>query len=350
LYDLYRDRLDTLSRAVVEFRNFAMTDDGSRIAYVAEKRLFPGANENKVLQKFYSLYYFEVGMDSATVLADKNSVGMRLGMTVSESAPLSFSKKGTRLFFGVSPIKAPRDTSLVDIDLVKLDIWHYKDDYLQTVQLKKLQEDLKQSFLAVYDFDLNMIHPLGSQEIPQILQTDGGDGSMFVGVTDYGKRIESQWTGNTKKDVYAIDPATGEEKMVKENLYGSVYASSAGKYILWFDRVSKNYFTWDGEKIRNITQKINVPLYDEDNDLPDEPLPYGIMGWQENDSLLFVYDRYDIWEVDPAGNKAPAIFESEQHFRTKKIRIRYIRTDPDKDFISGGDSLLFRLFDETSKK
>ena len=350
LYDLNRGRMDTLSRAITDFRNFAMTDDGSRIAYVAEKKVFPGVNEQKALQKFYSLYYYAEGMDSAAVLADKNSVGMRLGMTVSESAPLSFSKKGSRLFFGVSPIKAPRDTSLVDIDLVKLDIWHYKDDYLQTVQLKKLQDDLKQSFTAVYDFDINMIHQLGSLEIPQVLSSYGGDGSMFIGVTDYGKRIESQWTGNTKKDIYAIDPVTGDEKLIKENLYGTVYPSSTGKYILWFDRIAKNYFTWDGEKIRNVTEKIKVPLYEEENDLPDEPLPYGIMGWQEEDSLLFVYDRYDIWEVDPAGSKAPAIFEPEQHFRTKKVRIRYVRTDPDKDFISGSDSLLFRLFDETSKK
>ena len=64
---------------------------------------------------------------------DKNSVGMKLGITISEFGKVSFSKNGKRLFFGTAPVQPPKDTTLVDIDLAKLDIWHYNDDYLQTV-------------------------------------------------------------------------------------------------------------------------------------------------------------------------------------------------------------------------
>ena len=85
-------------------------------------------------------------------------------MTVSEYANPEFSKSGKRLFFGVKPIEAPKDTSLVEMDLVKLDVWHYNDDYLQTVQLNRLQRDLQQSFLAVYDLDNNSIVQLASKK------------------------------------------------------------------------------------------------------------------------------------------------------------------------------------------
>jgi len=344
LLDIRSDKLDTLSRGINEFRNMAMTDDGSKLAYTAERDARP-----KDLQKFFKLWYYTAGMDSAVLLADRFSAGMQLGMTVSENAALNFSKSGQRLFFGTSPIQAPKDTSLVDMDLVKVDIWHYKDDYLQTAQLNRLQQDLKENFLAVYDFSDNSIKQLGSKELPQIIQTNEGDGDTFIGVTDYDKRIESQWQGYTRKDIYAIDVNKGAKNLIKKDLYGTIYPSSTGKYIVWYDREKKSYFSWDGAETRNITAKIKVPLFDEENDVPDLPSPYGVMGWGKDDSSVFVYDKYDIWQVDPTGETNPLIFEDNQHYRDKKIRIRYIKTDPDEKFISKTDSLLFRLFDVNSK-
>ena len=61
-----------------------MTDDGSQIAYVAERDAIPIAIGTKDLQKFYKLWYYQSGIDSAFMLADKFSVGMKLGMTISE--------------------------------------------------------------------------------------------------------------------------------------------------------------------------------------------------------------------------------------------------------------------------
>ena len=107
-------------------------------------------------------------MDSAALLADRFSAGMQLGMTVSENAALNFTKNGQRLFFGTAPIQPPKDTTVPDMDIVKVDIWHYKDDYLQTVQLNRLQQDLKESFLAVYNFSDNSIEQLGSKDDSRI--------------------------------------------------------------------------------------------------------------------------------------------------------------------------------------
>ena len=232
-------------------------------------------------------------------------VGMDLGMTVSEYANLNFSKSGNRLFFGTAPIQPPKDTSLIDIDLVKLDVWHYNDDYLQPVQLKRLQRDLQNNYLAVYDFSDNSLQQLETEEIPTVYQTNEGDGNQFVGVTDFGKRIESQWTGTTKKDIYAINVKDGSKKLVKKDLDGFVspqLISPTGKYIMWYDSKAKNYFAWDGATTKNITANIKYPLWDEEHDSPSYPPPYGIMKWMENDESILIYDRYDIWKVVVDGN------------------------------------------------
>lgn len=345
LYDLKNSRADTLSRGGNDFKNFTMTEDGSQVAYVAEREAKP-----KELQKFYKLWYYKTGMDSAILLADRYAAGMRLGMTVSEYGTLSFSKSGKRLFFGVAPMQPPRDTTLVDFEHAKVDIWHYKDDYLQTVQNfpARLREEQQRNYLTMYDLSSNSIRQLGSEKIPQVLQTNEGDGDTFFGVTDAGKRVESQWLGITRKDIYAIDVKTGVAMMLKENLHGQVYPSSTGKYIMWYDRLAKNYFVWNGTGSKNITDKIKVPLYNEEWDTPDDPNNYGVMGWHEGDSIVYLYDRYDVWIVDPLGKSNPQRLPSFIGRNENQSR-RYIRTDPEERAISSKSYFLFGIVDEKTK-
>lgn len=346
LYDLQKGFADTLSRGGNDFKNFVISKDGAQVAYVAERDAKP-----KSLEKFYKLWYYKEGMDSATMLIDKTSTGMKLGMTVSEFGTLTFSKSGKRLLFGTAPIQPPKDTTLVEMDLVKLDVWHYKDDYLQTVQLNRLQRDLQINYLAVYDLEDNRMTQLGSEEIPQVYPSNEGDGETFAGVTDFGKRIESQWTGNTRKDVYAIQVKDGSKKLLKKDLLGFVspnFISPSGKYIMWYDSKAKNYFVNTGDSARNITAAIKVPIYNEENDSPTEPGPYGVMGWHEGDSAVYIYDRFDIWKIDVAGKQAPKTITSQG--RATKNSYRYVRVDDEERFVKSSQPMLLRRFNETTKE
>lgn len=349
LFNLRKGFADTLSRGGNVFKNFAMTDDGSQVAFLAERDSVAGI---KGQQRFCRIWYYKEGMDSAALLVDMNSAGMKLGMTVSEFGNLEFSKSGKRLFFGTSPLQPPEDTTLPDIDKVKLDIWHYNDDELQTVQLNNLKNDLQKNYLAVYHFESNSVKQLGSEEMPVIYKTNEGDGDTFVGVTDFGKRIESQWTGTTKKDIYAINVNGGTKKLVKKDLQGEIapsYISPTGKYIMWYDSKAKNYFVWDGKAVKNITAKIKLPLWDEEYDSPSDPPPYGIMGWHEGDSAMYVYDRYDVWKVDPRNIKLTELMLAWKNNRKNKIVYRYVRLNPDERFISSNQSFIFKTFDEINK-
>ena len=345
LIDLKSMQRKTISSGGNDFKNFAFSEDGSQVAFVAERNAKP-----KDLQKFYKLWYYRDGPDTASMIADKNSVGMKLGMSISEFGTVSFSKSGKRLFFGTSLIQPPKDTTLVDFETARLDIWNYKDDYLQTTQLNRLQRDLQENFLAVYDVATGEIKQLATKELPTVIQTNEGDGDIFVGVTDFGKRIESQWTGNTLKDIYAINVADGSKKLVIKDLNGFIspqYISPTGKYIMWYDRKAKNYFTWDGKETRNITSKIKVPLWNEDNDVPDLPGPYGVMGWHEGDSAVYVYDRYNVWIVEPQSKKTPdKLFIT---MPTSDLTFRYIRVDPEERFLKNNQQMFYRAFNQKNK-
>ncbi|SDC60329.1 S9 family peptidase [Niabella drilacis] len=346
LYQLKTGKTDTLLRGGNDFKSLVLSDEGDRLAFLAERDARP-----KALQRFYKLWYYRQGMDSAIVLVDTLTQHMPGGSTVSEFGKLSFSKSGRRLLFATAPVKPPKDTTLVDIDKVNLDIWNYKDDYLQPYQLENQKRDQQRSDLAVYDFDANRMIQVGRRELPNVYEAPESDGICFIAVTDTGRRVESQWMGRTRKDVYKMDIRNGRYVPVVQNLEGPIAASwcaPSGKYVLWYDSRQKNYFVFDGTTARNITAAINVPLYDEENDVPDEPAPYGIMGWTEGDRSVLIYDRYDIWMVDPRGKALPV--NLTKNGRLQQVTYRYIATDPEARYIRSADKNLLHVFNNENKK
>jgi len=343
LVNLEHGTKDTVMKGGNDFKQMSFSDDGRRLAFVAERD-----SSAKALQKFYKLWYYADGLDTAMMLVSKNSVGMHLGMTVSENGRVSFSKSGNRLIFGVAEIRAPADTSMPAIDKVDLDIWNYKDDYLQPYQLKNLNRELNRSYLTVYDFSLDAIHQLASPAIPTVVLAEDGDADWALGMSDEGKRIEFQWMGSTRKDIYSISMRDAGKKKIKENLSGWAQISSTGKYIVWYDNELKNYFSWNGEKVNKISGSVTTPLYDEENDIPTDPDSYGLMGWLKDDESLLVYDRYDIWQLDPRGiGKAYNLTNGAG--RKIKTAYRYINLDREEDFIDPSKPILLSTFSDVNK-
>ena len=337
------NRFDTLLKGGNDFKNFAIDQNGYQIAFHAERD-----SSYKSLQKFYKLWYWKNGDLEASSLVDNYTVGMNANWTVNEFYKPNFSKSGSKLFFGTNPIKPIKDTSLIEIDLVKLDVWHYNDDYLQPYQLKNLDREIKRSYLASIDLSAKQFVQLADLQIPEVIISSEGDGLIFAGLTDRGKRIPMQWEGGTKKDVYEIEANTGNRKLIKKDLEGMAQVSPAGNFIYWYDMADKNYFTYSKNKVVNISGKIKVRLYDEEYDMPSFATPYGVMNWLKNDSSLFVYDRYDIWKLDPLGVKSPENITNGVGRKTNTT-YRFIATDPEKRFIEFGQTIILKTFDEVNK-
>jgi hypothetical protein len=81
----------------------------------------------------------------------------------------------------------------------------------------------------------------------------------------------------------------------------------------------------------NLTASANVKWGDEDNDVPDDPSAYGVADWEQGDKNVLIYDRYDIWSIDPATGVATNFTNGIG--RKNKLEFRYNSTDPDEKFI-----------------
>lgn len=337
------NRFDTILIGGNDFRNFTISEDATKLAFVAERD-----TAFKSAQKFYKLWYWENGDVNASVLADKFTIGMPINWTISEMASPIFSKSGSRLFFGISPVKPLKDTTLIEMDLVKLDVWHYKDDYLQPYQLKRVNQDRNQSYLAMLDLSTRKFTQLADLDVPQVILSNHGDGAFFVGVSDIGKRVPMQWEGSTRRDVFQINPLDGSRKIVVKDLSGFPQVSPTGKFIYWYDATLKHYFTFASGKILNVSGKIKQKLYDEDHDMPSDPSAYGVMKWHEKDSFLYVYDRFDIWKLDPIGKVVPEMI-TRGFGRKNQIRFRYLATDLLEEYVKTNQQLTFKTFNESNK-
>lgn len=337
------NRTDTILKGGNEFKQFAIDENGTQVAFVAERD-----SSKKALQRFYKLWYWKNGQDSAIMVADKNIAGMPIGWGISENGVLKFSKSGKRLFAGTAPIQPPKDTSLVDIDLVKVDIWNYKDDYLQTMQLKNLDAELKRNYLAMVNLENKRFVQLADADVPSVITDADGDGDLFAGISDKGKRISLQWEGRTLDDIYAVNADDGNRTLVKKDVDGEIGMSPKGKYIFWYDLKNRAYYTWKNGVTKNISGKAPVKFYQEDFDMPDDPGAYGVMAWTQSDLAVLIYDRYDIWQLDPADVMAPFNITGGSGRKTN-TRYRYIATDKDETFISPTQDLLLYTFNEKTK-
>lgn len=335
IYRSIENRFDTICKAGNEFGNFAIDEHAYQVAFTAERD-----SSKKALVKTHKLWYWKNGMDTAIMLVDRNHVGVRVGMTVSENRKASFSESGNRLYFGLAAIKPARDTSIPEIDRVKLDIWHYDDDRLQPQQLVELNSDLKRNYLAVYDLTFKKLIPLGDENMKTIIIPNKGDGNLAIGLSDTARKKEFQWKGEVLQDVYAIDLLTGNKKLVIRSLSSVPQLSPLGLYISWYDDVQKQFYTWKDGVMVNISKAIPFKLYDEEHDTPNEPPPYARLRWLKQDAGILISDRFDIWRVDPSGKAAPV---NVTHGNGRKSLLRYTYAHPqiDEDWLPSIDEKVY---------
>ncbi|RAJ83550.1 dipeptidyl aminopeptidase/acylaminoacyl peptidase [Chitinophaga dinghuensis] len=337
-------KADTLSRGYGDYKQFAFDDKGEQAAYFATR------DSAKSLQQFYALYYFKPGMDSANIAVEKSNSAIPTKWTVSQHSNISFSKDNQRIFFGTAPVLPVKDTNIVDFEVAKLDIWNYKDDYLQPMQLKNADKELKRNYAAVYYPASKRMIQLGDKDLETVIPADQGNSNFALGYTDKGERVQMQWVGRTLKTAYLVNVTDGSRKEIKSKLDGMYSISPKGKYTIWYDLQGQHWWAYNNEtgKLADISKNVPVKVYDEEDDHPDSPEAYGLAGWMENDSHVLIYDRYDIWQLDPSGEKAPVNITSS-YGRQHGIRFRMVRLDEEERFLKPGQTRILTAFSDTTK-
>ena len=334
----------TLNSHFYTATNFTWDEQGKQLAYLVERD-----SSDKAVQKNYTLAYFNHELDSAHFVINRNHDQIPKQYIIGGDRKITFSKSGSVISLGVQPILPVKDTSLPEFDRVSVDIWHYADPTLQTVQLKNLDATLKSTEALLYRPADNAVTYLGKIKDRDLLKTMEGDGRYTYALIDSNYVIAAQWQGFSQRDLYIIDNNTGKNKLIQKNVKVSQLSPSYdGQSLVYYVEDQKKYKSYNAVSgvSKNILTDIPSALYDEENDMPDDPNAYGIAKWMQDNKHFLVYDRYDIWIADAAGN-SPSI--KLTNGRQNKITYRFVETDYDRQYLNSNAVVLLRTFNEVDK-
>ncbi len=324
------------------YGQIAFDESGGSLAFVSD------AVEWERDQPAFSLYRSDGG-GAAVLAAGAATAGVPAGWWVSEHGEVSFSDDGERLFFGTAPRSEPEpDEAPLERDAVRLDVWNWKDPYLQPMQLVQLDDERDRSYLAVALRGGDGVVQLGAPDMPDVARTRDGESDFLLGSTDVPYRQELSWDGRYR-DAYAVDARTGARRRLAERVRGGrgVSLSPGGAYAYWWDDGDRD---WKAAPVDgsagavSLTAGIPQAFHDELDDHPQGPPPYGVPQWIAGDAGLIVHDRYDAWRVDPSGEDPPVRLTAG---RAGRVRHRVVLTGDDPALPEG--DLLFSTFDERTR-
>lgn len=262
------------------------------------KVLWSGANAKKIVtdavhdQLIFSsgdlcdtLWYYKSNMKKATKLSIKADSNVLLeGIS-------HFSKSGKYIFTHIRE-NILRDT----FDMSKHPtIWSYLDNKLQAQQSFDISPKSYTGIIRVRDKKLILLNQ-GNDWISLPKLNDN------IILTRHQKDItpgdEINW--HQSSPIWSYQLLSNKQSKVLDAIGENtlVELSPCGKYIIYYDRILKNYFVYETNSNikRNITININENWVKGVN---TNSFRRYIGGWESNDASVFIYGEYDIWQIDP---------------------------------------------------
>lgn len=346
-YDLNEEKLQALyeGKSKYKVKGLAISEDGTQTAFLVD------TDTTKALVHHFKLYCWKKGEPAAKLYDLETSLGIPPNWMVSEFGSPWFSKNGTKLFFGTSPVPSVQDTTLLPEEIVNVEVWRGEDDYIYPQQNKQLEAEKKRSYLSFIDLasEKKSVWNIGTREIPTITWGDEGNASVGLGETNIPYRKMITWDVSAYNDFYLFDVTNGAQKIIAKQIKGSARLSPRANYVYWFSAPDTAWFSYSiaTEKTVKLTDGLKEKFAEEEDDHPDYPNSYGVAGWTKNDQQLLLYDRYDVWAFDPKKETAPV--NLTRIGRKEKIIFRYLKLDAEERFIDPAKEILLSAFKEDDK-
>jgi dipeptidyl aminopeptidase/acylaminoacyl peptidase len=311
----------TLASGKGKYQGIAWDDSQTRLAFHTDRDT---ANEK---QPKFAVYLWQRGAEKANPAVQSGTDGMRANWTVSERGGLLFSKDGSRLFFHAAPVRPNRENPGVETaeERAVADLWHWKDDNVQSMQKVRAEQERFRSYRAVFHFSSNRVVQLADPTMSEITLFD--DAKLALGSDDREYRPMVEF-GERWNDAYVVDIATGARRLLFRKTRGGFIPSPNGRYLAAFN--GRDWTTVDvsSAKVTNLTEGIGVAFYNEDHDTPGIRSSYGGAVWTKDSSAILVHDRYDVWLLSADGSRATLVTDGVG--RRSQIEFRMVRIDEDE--------------------
>ncbi len=327
-----------LAQGLGNYKAITFDREGKQVAFVSDKDEF--ANE----KPRYAVYHTAVSRGAARRVVAPDVFGERANLS---DRQVSFTRDGSSLILGAAPILP--DTIATDslAEKSQVDVWHYLDARLQPQQKLEAARDRARTWLAVHRIASGKTRLIGHDSVGRVSLSD--DGAVALSQRDTRYAVSRMW-GDDGVDLVVIDVATGATRVIAEKVEFGATLSPAGKYVSWFDKGRWYSFDVRTQKTVDMTGAARGVRFDQETwDTPSTPAPWGAAGWTTDERSALAYSRFDVWELDPQGERAPRILTDSVGTRAQTV-LRIVDLDPENPYADPAQPVMLSAFNEATKQ
>lgn len=342
-YDIVSRSKTVIDSSRYIYDKLSVDKSGQQFSYISAK------DSTHIDSLQYELFYYKD--KKLTTLVDTLGKNLRNNWKLGIGQTSFFSESSNRLYFYSKPkVEFIQDTTLIEDEIPQVDVWNWKDKMIQPEQNVKFEELKNKAFISYYDIEKESIIHIQDETIDDLIQDKNKEQRFVLGATGAPYDIQRSWAFPWTKDFYVIDTHTGQKRLGLANTALTPILSPDGKYALYYDVFKKHWFSLELSSLKktNLTTKVKVAFYDEDDDHPALPFSYGFGGFdKDGDALL--YDKFDIWKVSMNGAEKPINITGNG--RKNNIEYRTLKLDRENENKASysNNQLLITSFDKTTK-
>jgi dipeptidyl aminopeptidase/acylaminoacyl peptidase len=330
-----------LDNARARYTRMTWSEDGTALAVLR------GTDADSLVQRENTLLAFTgvaVGRAPARAAVEPGAAGVPDGFVVSNLAGLSFSSDAARLFFGVkAQERKPKPPAEEWMRASDVDVFHWNDPRLQSVQRRQAEADRNRTDRAVLHLAEGRVVRLQDSTLTSLQLTR--DGRWAVGGDD--RAFVSDWK-EPRSDLYRIDTRTGARTPILEAHGRTLGLSPDSRRLLYW----KDGHVWAYElatdRHTSLTARGPVSFVNAEWDYLSDRPPYGVAGWTSDGRGVLLDHRHDIWYV-PLDGAAPRNLTGglgSEH----GIRFRLVQLDPEARTVDLAQPQLLSAFGERTKQ
>lgn len=351
MYDLAANSITPVDTDSAAYEGIVWDDHQSNKEEWARKgtafAVLKGHKNDSLYQKENELLIFEnVERNPKRNAVSIDFDNMPDGMVISEMRNIEWTQNGKNVLFGIKEqekvVEMSKDT------IPNVDVWHWKDDRIQTVQMRQAARDRRFTYATVLNLENKKFTQLSDEEMRTLL-TSKHDRYM-VGRDEEKYRNDVNW-GVSPADLYRVDITNGNKVKFAEEINRTLGYSPDGRYYLYQkvdgDMASMMLYDLQTNKTVNLSANAPINFSNEEHIYPHENPPYGVAGWTKDKKNVILNHKYDLWMISLDGSKATNITRNVG--TENEIVFRY-RSLTDEEYIDTSKDILLTAFGEWTKK
>ncbi|MEO7270463.1 MAG: S9 family peptidase, partial [Vicinamibacterales bacterium] len=338
--------------------------------------ILKGTEDRAYSDKLYSIVGFTgfaTGAPRKTTFDPSKDKGFPAGFAVSGTRAATWNEPLDAFVFGIreprkkdtpsAPAGSPSPTDAAEPpaagaapppaadaeDKVDLVLWHWKDARLQSQQEVQETADRNFSYLSVY--------LVGPQKFVRLADDDVRSASMAphdtfaIGFDDREYELLGNLDGRRFRDVYVINPASGERTLALKRARWYNGPSPDGESFLYYDDGHFFVHSMATGQSRNITVGVPVSFVDAEDDHNVVKPPTSPLGWARGSRSVLISDNWDVWQLPVDGTPAVNLTVNG-----RKNQVRYQRRFPLEPLDERDDGIdlskpqFFAVYGEWTKK